>query len=412
MLLMAEMAAVDSPSRSETPLRHKARSFASLPGPDRTSALLAELATAPCPFGPASANAPLALYGAGNLGQLAREFLKVVGHDVDMVIDRNARQIANDQDWSGVRLLHPDEVAETTRRAVRLAVSTVKSPYAPLEQSLGELGFRDIVPFYDLAESFRHLHPLSNGWFAPPLTAEDQESTAKVLALWDDDISRAHHLQFLAWRRLREEWTFDAAPMVSGSRFFIPEVTSVLHGSEILLDAGAHHGSVTEAFVQQTAGAFRQIIAIEPDPSNRARLEDRLQSLLPDDRRLRIYDCALAQDEGEVRFHNGLGYASQLSDTGRMHVATRPLDAFGLSPTFIKLHLEGAELVALKGARQTLLSNRPVVAATVYHNADGIWRTPLWLMETLPRYRFLIRADSWCGTGAVVYAIPNERCAQ
>ena len=276
---------------------------------------------------------------------------------------------------------------------------------------MSALGFEDIVPFYDLAESFRHLHPLSNGWFAAPLSAADQENTAKVLALWDDDVSRAHHLQFLAWRRLREEWTFEAAPIPDGSRFFIPEVTGLLHDNEILLDAGAHHGSVTETFLTQTKGAFRQIVAIEPDPFNRAVLADRLRSWLPDDPRVTVYDCALAEDEGEAPFHDGLGYASQLSQTGRMRVTTRPLDALGLAPSFVKLHLEGAELAALEGARQTLLANRPIVAATVYHNADGIWKTPLWLMETLPRYRFLFRAHSWCGTGAVVYAIPQERSA-
>jgi hypothetical protein len=46
---------------------------------------------------------------------------------------------------------------------------------------------------------------------------------------------------------------------------------------------------------------------------------------------------------------------------------------------------------------------------TVYHNADGIWKTPAWLMETLPGYRFLFRAHSWCGTGAVIYALPEEK---
>jgi len=50
-------------------------------------------------------------------------------------------------------------------------------------------------------------------------------------------------------------------------------------------------------------------------------------------------------------------------------------------------------------------------SATIYHNADGIWRTALWLMQTLPRYRFLFRLDAWCGTGAVIYAIPRERSA-
>jgi hypothetical protein len=30
-------------------------------------------------------------------------------------------------------------------------------------------------------------------------------------------------------------------------------------------------------------------------------------------------------------------------------------------------------------------------------------------MDALPRYRFLFRLDSWCGTGGVVYGIPEER---
>ena len=207
---------------------HKARSFTALPGPEQAQSLLAEIATAPCRFAPVAADRPLALYGAGNLGRLARDYLKTVGHDFVMAIDRNAPQLAEEPGWSGVQLLHPDEVTEATKREVRLAVSIVTSPYVPLERSLLELGFKDVVPFYDLAESFRHLHPLSNGWFAPPLTPQDQANTAEVLARWDDDVSRAHHLQFLAWRRLREEWTFEAAPIPDGSRFFIPEVTQRL----------------------------------------------------------------------------------------------------------------------------------------------------------------------------------------
>ena len=290
-----------------------------------------------------------------------------------------------------------------------MTVSIVTSPYVPIERTLSERGFADIVPFYDLAESFRAIHPLSNGWFAPALTASDRDNSAKVLTLWHDDISRAHHLQFLAWRRLRAEWRFDAAPVTTQDRFFIPELLAVLNDNEVLLDAGAHHGHVTETFLRHTRGAFRQIAAIEPDPANRAILQDTLRALLRDDARVAVYDCVLAANENEARFHAGLGYASQLSPTGDIPVTTRPLDALGLKPSFVKLHLEGAELAVLQGARETLLANRPLIAATVYHNADGIWATPLWLMQMLPGYRFLFRAHSWCGTGAVIYAIPEER---
>ena len=391
---------------------HKARSFAALPGPDQAPALLADLAIAPCGFVPANADAPLALYGAGNLGRLARDFFKAVGRDCVMAIDLDADRLKADAGWSGVPILRPDEVTDTVKHGARLSLCVVTAPYVPLERSLSEQGFKDIVPFFDLAEGFRHLHPLSNGWFAPPLTSRDEAKTAAVLARWDDDISRAHHLQFLAWRRLRQEWTFDAAPVAGGNRFFIPEVTDVLGRDEVFVDAGAHHGSVIEAFNRQTKSAFKQIVAIEPDPSNRACLAENLRRWLPDDARVTVCDCVLAEGRREAPFHDGLDYASQLSGTGRMRVTTSTLDALALSPTFVKLHLEGGELAALKGAQQTLRTHRPIVVATVYHNADGIWETPRWLMDTLPDYRFLFRAHAWCGNGAVVYAIPHERSAQ
>lgn len=390
---------------------HQARLFSALPGPARTEDLLAELATAPCPFPVAQADRPLALYGAGNLGRMARDFLRNVGRDFVMAVDRNAATLADDTGWAGVELLHPDKVPDAAKSGVRLAVSIVSSPYVPIERSLAEIGFGDIVPFYDLTESFRDLHPLSNGWFAPALTAHEIANTAAVLARWDDDFSRAHHLQFLAWRRLREEWSFSPAPVVAGDRFFIPEVTGLMHERECLIDAGGHHGSVIEAFLARTKGRFRQIVAFEPDPANRAALKRCLANRLPNHPDVTVCDFALADADGEARFHDGLGYASQLSPTGRTRVATRPLDALELAPTFVKLHVEGGELAALQGARKTLLAHRPILATTIYHNADGIWRTPLWLMETLPDYRFLLRNHSWCGTGAVIYAIPRERRA-
>ena len=406
----SEQAASDASAPVGHPgLRHRARSLDGLPGVKDAAVLLDELAAGECLFAPVAADRPLALYGAGNLGRLARDFLTTVGNDFAFVVDRNAGALADDAAWAGATLLRPEDVSEDRKRGVRLVVSVATSPYVPLEEALIAQGFADVAPFYDLAESFRAVHPLSNGWFAPPLTAEDVANTGKVLAGWGDDMSRAHHLQFLAWRRLREEWVFEGAPVTVEDRFFIPEVTDLLGGDEVFVDAGAQVGGVTETFLARTGGAFARIVAIEPDPGNRARLEAEFSRFLPDRSRVAVLDCALGQAEGEATFRDGLGYASQLSPTGAGRIAVRPLDALDLAPSFIKLHLEGAELAALKGARETLLAHRPIVAATVYHNDDGVWKTPLWLMETLPDYRFLFRAHSWCGTGAVVYGLPNER---
>src|SRR5262245_58218824 len=126
----------DSACRSMPPLPHKSRSFTALPGPEQALPLLNTIADGTCPFAAAIADMPLALYGAGNLGRLARDFLKNVGHDLVMVLDRNASALANEPDWAGVPLLKPEEVTEAAKRETRLALSVVTTPYVPLERSL------------------------------------------------------------------------------------------------------------------------------------------------------------------------------------------------------------------------------------------------------------------------------------
>lgn len=317
------------------------------------------------------------------MGRLAQDFLKEIGHEPVPVFERG----------------------EDVDHNLGVAVCVVTSPYVPIERELLGRGFKMVVPFYDLAENFRHLHPLSNGWFADHFTASDVRNICGVMTQWADDVSRAHHLQFLAWRRLREEWSFADAPIPDCARFFIPEITSILHDHETFVDAGAHHGSVSLLFIHQVRNHFKRIVAIEPDTESRTIYKD----MLCWDKRIKVHPCALAQHEGIANFHGGLGYASQLSPTGHEYVITYPLDALKLTPTFVKFHLEGAEFSALKGAKHTLIIHRPIVAITVYHNSDGIWQTPLWLMENLVDYKFLFRVHSWCGTGAVIYGIPNER---
>ncbi|OJF98479.1 FkbM family methyltransferase [Pararhizobium antarcticum] len=393
-----------------TRVAHIARVFPELPDAPRASALLHDINNGICPFAAETPRQPLVLYGAGNMGRLARDHLRLVGLDFAMVIDRQADRLAADPAWQGVVLARPQDVPASVKRDSLLAVSVATSAYAPLEAELMADGWQNVVPFYDLAESFRDRHPLSNGWFAGPLDANNLAHTTDVLESWDDDTSRAHHLQFIAWRRLRQEWTFDAAPVASCVRFFIPEIVCVLRSDEVFLDAGAHHGSVVEAFVAQTDGAFSRVLALEPDAESRSHLET-LVATLPSDIAGRIRTGAAALDAvaRPRRFHSGLGYASQFAETGQDVVQTTTVDALKITPSFIKLHLEGGEYDALRGAMQTIHQHRPIVAVTTYHNDDGLWKTPLFMMEHFENYRFLMRLHSWCGTGAVVYAIPRER---
>src|SRR5262249_23660757 len=126
------MQAIDAPLlQGGTP--HYARSFTGLPDPDAAVRLLGKIDGSPCTFVPVPMDRPLALYGAGDLGQLARKFLTSLGHDFTMVLDRKAAVLAQRSAWSGVQLVHPNEVSEATKHDIRLAISIVAAPYVPIE---------------------------------------------------------------------------------------------------------------------------------------------------------------------------------------------------------------------------------------------------------------------------------------
>ncbi|SOE18491.1 FkbM family methyltransferase [Hoeflea halophila] len=385
------------------------RTFDSVPGRSEARALLDQLAGQPCLAAPVAPDAPLVIYGAGNFGRMALDFLDGVGSEALMVVDARADRIRGSGAWAGIDLRTPDEVPGELKSDALLAVSVVTSPVLPILEDLRQQGWQRCVPFYDVAESFRPAHPLSNGWFADPLSGPDLEAARTVLDAWNDDLSRAHHLMFLAWRLARQEWRFDRVAVDNSNRFFIQEIRDALKPGDLFIDGGAHHGSVSEAFLA-VCGSHGRIVAFEPDEANADQFAAWCASL-PETMRERIALRRVALDATprERQFHDGLGYMSQLAEHGPSRVVTGTIDTADLAPGFVKLHLEGAELDALRGGLATFAHSRPLVAVTVYHNADGIWRTAEWMRENLEGYSLLMRTHSWCGTGAVIYAIPDER---
>ena len=77
---------------------------------------------------------------------------------------------------------------------------------------------------------------------------------------------------------------------------------------------------------------------------------------------------------------------------------------------FIKLDIEGSELSALEGARETILSHRPLLAVCIYHQLQHYYEIPFMLSEHTTDYVFRIGHYSpfHVFSETVLYAIPKE----
>ncbi len=75
-----------------------------------------------------------------------------------------------------------------------------------------------------------------------------------------------------------------------------------------------------------------------------------------------------------------------------------------VSPTMIKMDIEGAELDALRGAKRIIQEQTPDLAVCVYHKMSHLWEIVLYLYELVPQYRFYLRSHYGFTMETVLYA--------
>lgn len=99
---------------------------------------------------------------------------------------------------------------------------------------------------------------------------------------------------------------------------------------------------------------------------------------------------------------------SRVSDIGEVAVPVRAIDhviPLEEQITFIKMDIEGSELEALKGARETIQRCKPKLAICIYHKPEDMTEIPLYIHSLVPEYKFYVRHHSNCFSETVLYAI-------
>ncbi|MCL2204078.1 MAG: FkbM family methyltransferase [Defluviitaleaceae bacterium] len=175
--------------------------------------------------------------------------------------------------------------------------------------------------------------------------------------------------------------------------------------SEYFVDCGVLDGKSTLDFLQLNPSG--KVIGFEPSPESYKEALFLLNNL-----DFKLINKAVYSKQGEVTFTtNGGMDGHRIMKGGNCTVQATTIDEelINENVTYIKMDIEGAELEALKGARNTIIRCRPKLAISIYHKPEDIVEIPQYLMALLPEYDYYIRKYSHaCKFELVLYAIPRE----
>lgn len=158
-----------------------------------------------------------------------------------------------------------------------------------------------------------------------------------------------------------------------------------IRNGDLILDVGANCGEFALAAAHQ-AGSAGATLAVEPDPFLGSLLAMTILESGNKDVNLHHLSCAVSSTSGLARFFvsargraaSALATSGDVDMGGKRHEFLVPMATidqiatFWRVPNFVKIDVEGEELRVLQGAKQTLLTNRPLVYVEIRKDKELI----------------------------------------
>ena len=172
---------------------------------------------------------------------------------------------------------------------------------------------------------------------------------------------------------------------------------------EIFVDVGCFDGFTTIEFIKRCPD-YKAIHVFEPDPMNMSIIKDRLKEFS----RINYHDYALSNETQTLKFKSN-GSSSCLSSDGEIEIKCIRLDDVLQTPfSFLKMDIEGAEAIAIEGAKQSIINHHPRLAISVYHRFDDLWRIPQQVLSYRDDYQVFIRHYTEGVTETVMFFVPKN----
>ncbi len=235
-----------------------------------------------------------------------------------------------------------------------------------------------------------------------PTIRANQGKIDRVKALLADEKSKDIYERVIHNRKYNYvDYSEIMEPMFN--QYFADDIFS-FGENEVYVDGGANTGCVTSFFMARVKSRYEKIYAFEPDPAYSDFFVKRFAKEI-EQGRVRFVPKGLYDRQQELRFEHKEDSASRIAESGDMVIeVTRLDDEIKDRVTFITLDLEGSEIPALLGARETIARCKPKMCVCLYHGVESLWEIPLLIHDMIPEYRLFVRHHSCSATETVLYA--------
>lgn len=187
--------------------------------------------------------------------------------------------------------------------------------------------------------------------------------------------------------------------------------------NDVVLDCGACWGETSLYFAHEV-GAHGRVYSFEFIPENIKIFEHNLKHNPMLEEIIHLIPHPVWDRSDEALYYSDHGPGSSVNDVVGMQSAeqkclTLSIDDFVMRydvprVDFIKMDIEGAEVKALQGAKNTIEKFHPTLAISLYHKPDDFVTIPKLIAELNPKYDFYLDHHTIHFWETVLYCVPRK----
>ena len=252
---------------------------------------------------------------------------------------------------------------------------------------------------YDIAQRHEIYAPnvpvVGEGLFTPEYAREHKSEFKQVYGLLEDEQSRKVFESVIRYKISGRLDYLRGCETPSEEKFELLGIGV----EEIYADLGAYNGDTLVEFLNETSMQFRKMYAMEPDMKNYHKLKRRLYMI--GSAMLEAYNVGAWNEDTSMMFSLRAGRSSRaVPEAGSDYNPARfreikmmKLDTMlcGGDATYIKYDVEGSEIQAVEGSRETIARCHPKLNVALYHRNEDMFAIPLKIYEMNKKYRMFMR---------------------